>query len=94
MVQALAQEIRDLGPMELGLRPLSVLQLVGLLQLACRHPGLPTAERETARRFIDGARAYFAACPAVLTVITLGDRPDADRDADKHDSEVERWRDD
>ena len=66
---------RKADDMELTLRPETVTQLVGLLQLACRHPGVGPHLRDTADRFIGGARAFFADCPAVLEVIWRGDDP-------------------
>lgn len=37
----LARELLPKPPMEIAFRPETVLQLVGLVQLACRHPALP-----------------------------------------------------
>ena len=44
----LAEELTAHMPMQLTLRPASVFQLTGLLQLVLRHPDLPTTSRRTA----------------------------------------------
>jgi len=68
------RELSALEPMgPIGYRPETVLQLVGLIQLALRHPAVTQAIRATGVRFIEAAREYFAACPAVLDVIRRGD---------------------
>lgn len=66
-------------PMELVLRPQTVMEFVGLLQLADRHEELPPNLRQTIRAFVDGARVYFADCPALLELIRRGDEPAFDR---------------
>jgi hypothetical protein len=74
-----AREIAAMpGPMEIVAQPVSVLQLVGLIQLACRHPRLPPESRAAAARFVSGAREYFADCPSVLSIIDAGDDPSQD----------------
>ena len=78
-VARLLEELQQLDPMPLGLKPQSVLHLTGLLQLALRHPGLGEPSREIAHVFIASAREYFADCPAVLDVIRRGDDPSEDR---------------
>jgi hypothetical protein len=67
-------------PMECVLQPLTVLQLVGALQLAQRHPHFADQETvaATTERFIAAAREYFSNCPAVLDVIRRGDDPACD----------------
>jgi hypothetical protein len=75
----MAWELQHLAPMELGLRPQTVLQLVGLLQLANRHPGVSPELRGTIAGFLTAAREYFATCPAVLDVIRRGDDRAEDR---------------
>ena len=72
-------ELLTLPPMELALRPESVFQLVGALQLAQRHPHLPDSVRATAAAFVTAAREYFADCPTVLEVVRRGDDPAEDR---------------
>jgi hypothetical protein len=76
LIKAMAAELERLelkGAMELVLRPASVLQMTALVQLACRHPGVTPAIRETADRFLVGVRDYFADCPAVLDVVRRGE---------------------
>jgi hypothetical protein len=80
-VQAMADEMRALTPCELHLQPSSMLQMVAILQLAMRHPdfGEHGEAAALARRFIEGACAYFAHCPTVLRLIARGEDPDCDR---------------
>jgi hypothetical protein len=73
---AMTEEIRRHGvEMNLVLRPESVVLLVGLLQLADRHPEVGDQGRAFIRTFVEGARAYFATCPTILAVIAEGDHP-------------------
>jgi len=77
---ALAAEMeRKTTPMEVVYHPATVFQLTGLLQLALRHPHVQATVGDAARRFIDGARQYFADSPTVLDVIEKGDDPAQDR---------------
>jgi len=78
-VDRMVAEVRTLGPMDLQLQPQTVFELVGLLQLAKRHSKLSVNNRATIERFLSGARDYFHACPTILDVIAMGDRPDFDR---------------
>lgn len=57
----------------------TILQIVSLLQLSIRHPGITPNQRELVRQFIDGAKTYFADCPSVLAVIEMGFDPRHDR---------------
>jgi hypothetical protein len=69
----LAEELGALEqPMELTLRPESVIRFVALLQLALRHPDIPAPMRLFAEQFISNARVFYAHCPTVLQVITAG----------------------
>jgi hypothetical protein len=61
-------------PMELMLKPESVLMLVALVQLALRHPHAPPSARAFGEQFISAARAYYAGSPTALEVIDRGDR--------------------
>lgn len=79
LAERMAHELVDLPPMELGLRPESVFQLVGALQLVQRHPLLPPTVRATAEAFVAAARRYFINCPAVLEMVRRGDDPAEDR---------------
>lgn len=67
------------GPMDISFSPLTVLQLVGLLQLARRHPQFGASSIAVVDRFLAAARVYFAHCPTVLQIIQLGDDPAHDR---------------
>lgn len=81
LLERLAVELSQMGPMEMQMRPDTVLQLVGLLQLALRHPGMTTTAGSLgkAAAFITAAKAYFARCPATLEVIERGFDPTHDR---------------
>jgi hypothetical protein len=59
-----------------------VLQLVALIQLAVRHPGVSAELRDAAARFVSGSREYFADCPSVLSIIDAGDDPSQDVGSD------------
>lgn len=81
IIELLCEEVAAKAqPMEVVLSPLTVIQLVGALQLAQRHPHF--AEQESVaratERFITAAREYFVDCPIVLDVIRRGD-PTEDR---------------
>jgi hypothetical protein len=82
LVAAMVAELETReSPIELVLRPMSALQLAGLLQLAMRHPRMPddSATRRMALTFIGHVRAYFADAPATLEVLRRGDDPSEDR---------------
>jgi len=70
-------------PMDLWLQPISVLQLVGVVQLAARHPQFPASHAVITERFIRGALAYFADCPTILNLIERGFDPTQDRPVDR-----------
>src|SRR4029077_10957896 len=58
---SMALELEALeAPIEVVLRPVSALQLAGLLQLALRHPSVDGPARQTALTFLAHVRAYFA----------------------------------
>jgi hypothetical protein len=78
-VALLAGELRRTEPMELVLRPSTVLELTALVQLALRHPGVDGAVRAAGDRFLVGVREYFADCPATLDIVRQGDDPTHDR---------------
>jgi hypothetical protein len=79
-VELMARELQALEgtPMELAWRPLTVLQIAGLLQLALRHPDVSAEHRDVAGRVLDAVRHYFADCPTVLTVLDAGEDPTQD----------------
>jgi hypothetical protein len=81
LVREAAAELEQYdAPIEVVLRPLSALQLSGLLQLALRHPGAKGESRRTALIFIEHVRRYFAEAPApaIVEMIRRGDDPDYD----------------
>jgi len=74
VIAGMAGELeRKAANMELVLQPATVVQLTALVQLACRHPAVTGAARDTADRFLAGVRDYFADCPIVLDVLRRGD---------------------
>jgi hypothetical protein len=78
LVHAASAELADVRqPFQFNVEPVAVLHLVALLQLAARHPGLPSTHALVARMIVDGARAYFEALGATHTVelIRRGDQP-------------------
>lgn len=79
-IARMVTEIRSLEdrPCELVFPPDVLLRLVGLLQLAGRHPSLTPFHDETLHEVIDAAREYFCDCPTVLEVIRRGDDPTED----------------
>jgi hypothetical protein len=71
---AVELETRE-APLTFVLRPLSALQLAGLLQLALRHPDLSAAHQAVAATFIEHVRTYFADAPATRELLRRGDDP-------------------
>lgn len=77
MAMGMANEAMRIAPLELVLTPVSVLQLVALVQLALRHPAMPASSREGGQRFVDGAEEYFrkAEAPLLAGVVAQGNDP-------------------
>jgi hypothetical protein len=73
-IQALAD-----GPAILMFELGDLFRIVGLLQLASRHPQLDPSNVETIDKMVDAAREYFKDCPTVLDVIRRGGDPADDR---------------
>ena len=78
-VEICIDEMQMKAPMELVLQPITVFQLVGLIQLALRHPGCQGAARAAGDRFVGAARTYFADCAMIADVIRRGDDPSENR---------------
>jgi len=81
LVALAAEEMRRTaahGPAILVFESDQLFMLVGLLQLAGRHPDLSRANREIIADFVASAREYFADCPTVLDVMERGDDPQCD----------------
>jgi len=74
----MARELEQHRALELVVDAAAVVELAGLIQLALRHPGVSAGPRKTAALFLSGVRAYFADCPAVLSVVRRGDDPSED----------------
>ena len=81
LVEQSAEEIRSLGPLHLAITPMQAFRLVGLLQLASRHPGVSPDNHQAIRWFIEHVRLHFADCPAMLEIIERGDDPASDSSA-------------
>lgn len=80
LISLMAHELNALTvPAIMVLQPGDLFRIVGLLQLASRHPQLDRSNRETIRDIITTAREYFAECPTVLDVIRRGGNPREDR---------------
>jgi len=81
LLRLMAEELAamDDEPALLALEPMTAVDIVGLLQLACRHPELSGRLRAQAGAFIDTIREHFADCPAILEVFRRGDDPHFDR---------------
>ena len=79
LLAAMAREMEACEePLTAVLRPSTALQLVGLIQLALRHPGVDGPSRRTGRMFVDHVRHYFRDhySLAVLEAIRRGDSDD------------------
>jgi hypothetical protein len=79
----MADEMIDIGTMDISLAPITVFQLTGLIQLAMRDPFLPQPAQEAGNRFLAAVREYFADCPTVLDVVRRGDNPAEDMPLDE-----------
>ena len=79
IVAQLIEELQALPPMAMTLSPPSVLHLVGLVQLALRHPHLGEPSQDFAQTFLVRAREYFADAPGALEVLRRGDDPSEDQ---------------
>ena len=79
VVAKLVDEITATGPMQGSISSFGLFQLVGIVQLALRHPRLSADVRRAGVTFVEHARAHFAGCPTVLDVIRRGDDPTEDR---------------
>jgi hypothetical protein len=76
MVQGMAKELMEReAPLTLVLRPITSIQIAGLLQLAMRHPGISPDLQRTGQTVLEHVRAFFADCPTVLEVLRRGDDP-------------------
>lgn len=82
-----ACELTSAPTLELQVEPLSLLQLVGLVQLAMRHAALPPSTRELGETIVRAASLHLRAFPALLEMIQRGN----DCAFDEPASEVKRW---
>jgi hypothetical protein len=53
-------------------------QILGAIQLACRHPAFMGSARQTAERFARGLQEIVASTPALARVAEQGWDPEAD----------------
>ena len=69
-----------LARLELLLDPSTVMTLVGLVQLALRHPQNAGAAAAGGREFVDGVREWFEflECPALVELVCRGESPSHD----------------
>jgi hypothetical protein len=76
LLERVVRELQTLeAPLTMVLRPSTVFQLVGLLQLVLRRPDLDGPSATTARVFIEHVRGFFADSPAISELIRRGDDP-------------------
>jgi len=61
-----------------ALAPASMMALVGLIQLALRHPNAGGVTAEVGREFILAVQEHFRESPNVLELIRRGDDPNYD----------------
>jgi len=83
LVALMVEEIRAIADVQghaiLMLEPMDFFRLVGLVQLAGRHPTLAPSNHETIAGIEGAAREYFRDCPTVLEVMARGEDPQFDR---------------
>lgn len=79
-VEQLARDLQLSPTASFEFRAESLLHIVALMQLACRHPALPANCYRTARVVISAARHHFQEFPRVVRLIDMGDDPAADTD--------------
>jgi len=74
LLQQVNAELDRIGPLELHLSAASAFQLGVLCQVSMRREP-PDKLLRTAATLLEHVRAHFAACPAVLELLSLGNRP-------------------
>jgi len=79
MIERMAQEISQVGPLALTMSAVEAFRIAGLLQLAKRHPQLSQDNHYAATWFIAHVKQHFVDCPAVWHVLHMGDDPSHDR---------------
>jgi hypothetical protein len=77
LVELVGRELAQMPTLALSCKPVSALELAGLVQLALRHPNVSPHVRDAGRAFIEGIREYFRAADALGAVELLrrGDDP-------------------
>lgn len=86
LIKAAAEELRVIEArghrLDVAFEPGTVLNIVGMLQLALRHPGasslISPTSAQAARAFIDAARQFFTPYPALTWIVEAGDKPEHD----------------
>lgn len=71
--------IHALGPIEVAIDATSAFGLIGLIQLAMRHPKLTDHHQETARSFIDRLSVIFPPDSLPYKFIQQGYNPEFDK---------------
>jgi hypothetical protein len=74
----LAAELSSMAPVNFAAPAAAVFQLVALVQLALRHPGVTPALRQVGELFVQGTAQRFADCPVASALIQAGNDPAAD----------------
>lgn len=81
MIDALAAEMKQLmeqGPIATEVDAITAFQLIGLLQLALRHPELPESQKVRAREFIQSISQIFPPDSVTAQIIEMGWHPEKD----------------
>jgi hypothetical protein len=81
LLAQMATELRVLeedGPLGLIVTPTRAFQLIGVLQLALRHPDLPDSARAAAEEMVESLSEIFTECPGICEVIARGNDPNQD----------------
>lgn len=82
-VEALGNEMKKLqsqGPIALEIDAVSAFGLIGLLQLAMRHPGLTEHNRQTGRSFVERLSVIFPPDSVAYGIIQQGYEEECDRE--------------
>lgn len=80
VIRDAAAELATCEPIGVMFLPASAFHLVGLLQLALRHPRISDASRAAAHLFVLAAYDdWFRDCPTVRAIIERGNDPQEDR---------------
>lgn len=80
----------DYDPFSIRIGPFSTIVMVGMMQLAMRHPDLVERHKDIARQIIDQIAVLFAGTPGEV-LIARGWAPGADVAAEESSNRLERY---